>query len=253
MRTFFLVLSFFVAYPVHAGVTCNPIPKDVPTAVQRVAESTVRVRARLIKEDGIRTTISTPFGGSGFVVRAGGRVVTNFHVIEDAEHLGDADDTILIYEVVLNNCSVYSAIPVFTQENGRGMPDVAFLDIINPPQNLKPVEFEKTLPEEGSLVYAIGTAREKINAVVQGFILSTAIEKDGLLDMIYASNHVIHGYSGGPLVNQNGKALGMTIRCDAIRKPDNTISCTGNGYFIPSHIIMEWLEFFEWVEAFNRQ
>ncbi len=252
MKAFFLVLSFFVSYPVHAGVICNPIPENAPNEIQHATKSTVTVRTVIISTEGIKTTRTIIPGGSGFIVNTTGRIATNFHVLEDYYYLEDTATTRTVYEVILSNCTAYTARPVFTQEDVHNMPDIAFLDIINPPENLVPVVFEKIPPKEGDIVYAIGSPGQKINTIVQGVVLP----KKESLHMIRASTYVNYGGSGGILVNQQGKVLGMTRMCSLANASNNegtVTGCSGNGFFIPSNTIVEWLDFFEWIEDFREK
>lgn len=258
MRALFLVVSLLIAYPVHTELVCNLIPESIPKEIQEAAKATVAVRAVRIIKEGVKTTRNTLPGGSGFFVNPIGRVATNSHVIEDHYHVGETINTRVIYEVVLSNCNIHEAKPVFTRKDGKGIPDLALLDIIDPPPGLIPVEFENALPKKTEEVYAIGSPSQRTNTVVRGVVLATGVEtiveKVRYQNMIQASTPIIKGNSGGALLNQQGKVLGMTTLCSAKDMNSALRECSGkDGYFIPSKILVYWLEFFQWAESFDSE
>jgi S1-C subfamily serine protease len=168
--------------------------KDVSPSVVTVVGSTVRA--------GFRQE-PTPSGtGSGFMIDGDGRILTNNHVVDDADKL----------EVSLPDGSTIPAELI-----GRDPRfDVAVIKANIPPALLKPVKMaDSDAVEIGELAIAIGnpfglertitmgivSARRPIVAEPGGFgVLVNAIQTDAAINP---------GNSGGPLLNARGEVIGI--------------------------------------------
>jgi S1-C subfamily serine protease len=156
------------------------------------------------------TTAYGPFGrnvgfeaaGTGMIVRADGLIVTNAHVIEGA-------DTVT---VTLSDGTSYDATIVGKDASI----DVAVLKINAKVSNLPTVTFASDKVEVGETVVAIGNALALgeeptvtvgiISAIDRSIATSESESMEHLLQTDAAINS---GNSGGPLVNMDGKVVGM--------------------------------------------
>lgn len=146
--------------------------------------------------------------GTGFFVSADGYIVTNRHVVADE----DAEFTVVL------------------QDDTRYEAEVLARDSINDIAILK-IELEEDVPyiefgesediEVGQTVIAIGYALGRFgNSVSRGIVsgLSRSItasdgtgQSEDLYDVIQTDTAINPGNSGGPLLNLEGKAIGMNV------------------------------------------
>ena len=150
--------------------------------------------------------------GTGFIVDASGVIVTNAHVVGNADdvtvHL--ADGTELEGEVVGANRSFDLAV---VEVDGDGLPTVALGD--------------SDQLEVGDDVVAIGNAlglSEGSGATVTTGIISgldrvVSIGSETLFNAIQTDAAINPGNSGGPLVDMNGRVIGINT---AIASPDTS-------------------------------
>ena len=134
--------------------------------------------------------------GSGFIVRADGLVLTNAHVVSDADEV----------MVKLTDRREFRAKVLGTDP----LSDVALLKIdanhlpvvpLTPPQ----------LPRVGDWVMAIGSPFGFENTVTAGVISATRrqLPGDGFVPFIQTDVALNPGNSGGPLVNMRGEVVGI--------------------------------------------
>ena len=145
-------------------------------------------------------------GGSGFILSADGYIMTNKHVVDDAQ----AD-----YTVLTNDAKRYSAKVVATDP----VNDLAVLRI--DAKDLPAIEFGNadTL-QVGQTVIAIGNALgEYRNTVTKGVVSGLArriTAGDGqssetLENVIQTDAAINSGNSGGPLLNLAGQVIGVNV------------------------------------------
>ena len=130
--------------------------------------------------------------GTGFVISSDGKIVTNYHVIEDAY---SADITI--------NDKKYSIASVLAYDADI---DLAVLKI--DANGLTAATICKSPVSVGSTVYAIGSSRGMTNTYSQGIVTYA----DRVIDDISYVQHdasITHGNSGGPLINVYGEVIGI--------------------------------------------
>jgi serine protease Do len=131
--------------------------------------------------------------GSGFVVSADGLIATNLHVIGEARPI----------QVRLANgkrCEV-TAVHAFDRAQ-----DLAVIRV--DATGLKPLDLgdSKTL-KQGQAVVAFGNPRGLTHSIVAGVVSGTR-EIDGR-SMIQIAMPIEQGNSGGPLLDLNGRVLGI--------------------------------------------
>jgi serine protease Do len=156
--------------------------------------------------------------GSGFIVDSAGHIVTNNHVIADADEISVilADETKLPAKVV-----------------GRDpKTDIAVLKI-EPTQKLKPVRFGNSDQiRVGDWVVAIGNPFGFGGSVTVGIISARGRDINAGLydDFLQTDASINRGNSGGPMFNLAGEVVGINT---AIFSPSG--GSVGIGFAIPSN------------------
>jgi serine protease Do len=155
--------------------------------------------------------------GSGFVIDASGIVVTNNHVIGDANEISVifSDGTRLKAEVVGKDSKV----------------DLAVLRV-KPDKPLKAVPFgDSEILRPGDWVMAIGNPFGLGGSVTAGIVSARGrqIESGPYDNYIQTDASINKGNSGGPLFNMNGEVIGINT---AILSP--TGGSVGIGFAVPA-------------------
>jgi S1-C subfamily serine protease len=138
--------------------------------------------------------------GSGFIVDAErGYVLTNLHVIEDAQSI----------TITLKDRRSYDARLVGSDPYA----DIAVLRISPVPAGLKALQFGNSSSlEVGDFVLAIGNPFGIGQTVTSGIVSALGrqgVEGDGIGDLIQTDASINPGNSGGPLVNLAGEVVGI--------------------------------------------
>ena len=158
--------------------------------------------------------------GSGFIVDAAGYVVTNNHVIADADEI----------TVTLHDDSVYKATLV-----GRDTKtDLALLKIDPGKKQLVAVGFGNSdVSRVGDWVLAIGNPFGLGGTVTAGIVSARArdINAGPYDDFLQTDASINRGNSGGPMFNMNGEVIGINT---AIFSPSG--GSIGIGFAIPSSL-----------------
>ena len=137
--------------------------------------------------------------GTGFVIRKEGVVVTNAHVVDGA-------DTI---EVYFKNSDRPLKATVLGQDS---MTDVALLKISQPPRVLPVARLgNSSALQVGEWVAAFGNPHGQSHTMTKGIISAVGREVNELsLFPFLQTDAIIHrGNSGGPLVNMQGRVIGI--------------------------------------------
>lgn len=161
--------------------------------------------------------------GAGIIISAAGYVVTNAHVMENAQKI----------TLQLPNGETFAANLVGVDEKT----DIALLKVKNP-INLEAGHFgDSDAIRVGNQVFAIGNPFGLGNSVSLGII--SAKERDidkGPYDNFLQTDAAINqGNSGGPLFNMDGKIIGMST---AIFSEDG--KNVGVGFATPSNVV-KWV------------
>jgi len=142
-----------------------------------------------------RNNIVYKSGGTGFIIDGKGYLVTNFHVIENANNIA-----------VQNNKGEFIAKVVYTDKTR----DIAILKIDD--ENFKPYPsvpyaISKTSAKLSEPIFTLGYPKNEV-VYGQGYLSSlTGFNGDTLSCQIeIAANH---GNSGSPILNKNGEVVGI--------------------------------------------
>lgn len=162
--------------------------------------------------------------GSGFIWSKDGYVVTNYHVVQQANRV----------TVTLQDGSTFNATPVGFEPNK----DLAVLKIDAPPERLVPVTVgDSSLLEVGRKVIAIGNPFGLDTTMTVGVVSALGREIDSITrrkirDVIQTDAAINPGNSGGPLLNSLGELVGVNT---AIYSPSGASS--GIGFAIPINTV----------------
>jgi len=162
--------------------------------------------------------------GSGFVWDDKGRIVTNFHVIEDG----------VKFMVSLPNQKQVEA-KLVGREPAK---DIAVLQLLENVPGLQPVQIGSSRDlEVGQKVVAIGNPFGFDHTVTKGIVSAIGRSMPGaggvtIRDMIQTDASINPGNSGGPLLDSSGQLIGMNTM---IISPSGTSS--GVGFAVPVDII----------------
>jgi len=156
--------------------------------------------------------------GSGFVIKDNGTVITNNHVIQNAEGIVVKFTDGKEYEAKLIGTDPVSDIAVLKIQSNKKFPAVKFADSDN--------------AKVGDWVLAIGNPFGLGGTVTQGII--SAINRDinmGRYDnFIQTDASINQGNSGGPLFNMDGEVLGINTAIFS-----NSGGSVGIGFAIPAN------------------
>lgn len=133
--------------------------------------------------------------GSGYVYTDGGVIATNYHVVRGAARLavrlrsGDSNpvESLLGYDIAN---------------------DVALLRVAGGFATPLPTESEEGTIKVGDRVVAVGAPLGLESTVSEGIV--SALRLMGETQMIQTNTSISPGSSGGPLVNEYGKVIGLT-------------------------------------------
>ncbi|MEW6288958.1 MAG: trypsin-like peptidase domain-containing protein [Thermodesulfobacteriota bacterium] len=159
--------------------------------------------------------------GSGFIWDQEGRIVTNYHVIEDANQV----------QVTLADNSTWKAVLVGASADK----DIAVLKISAPGKNLKPIPVgESASLLVGQKVFAIGNPFGLDQTITAGIVSALGREiksANGMTihDVIQTDAAINPGNSGGPLLDSAGRLIGVNT---AIYSPDGVNA--GIGFAVPA-------------------
>ena len=160
--------------------------------------------------------------GSGVIISKDGFIITNMHVINEAEEV----------EVVLNDKRTFNAKIIGLDPNS----DLALLKIES--SELPFLKFANSNDLKiGQWVLAVGNPYNLNSTVTAGIVSAKSREinilNDGGIEAFIQTDAAINpGNSGGALVNTNGDLVGINTAIHS-----STGSYTGYGFAIPSNMV----------------
>lgn len=172
--------------------------------------------------------VQTASSGSGFILTTDGYIVTNHHVIADADSV----------KVTLYNGDTYDATVVGGDEDY----DIAVLKI--DAEDLQPVTLgDSSKLNVGDRVLAIGNPLGELTFSMSGGMVSSVnrtINVDGTpFNMIQTDASINPGNSGGPLFNSYGEVVGIV---SAKYSSYSNESVEGLGFAIPINDVWSMIE-----------
>ncbi|MCA9197886.1 MAG: trypsin-like peptidase domain-containing protein [Planctomycetales bacterium] len=172
--------------------------------MQRIAPSVVHIKTSRISDMGeMHRQMGLPNHpevngmGSGVIMSADGKVMTNYHVIEGVEEV----------DVLLSDDRPIPAKVIAVDPAN----DLAVLQVSQ--RNLIAAEWaDSDVLNEGALVWAIGSPFGLTRTITSGIVSSKSRTQFGgraIQDFIQTDVALNPGNSGGPLVNVDGKVVGI--------------------------------------------
>ncbi|MGF1750318.1 MULTISPECIES: outer membrane-stress sensor serine endopeptidase DegS [Vibrio] len=165
-------------------------------AVRKAAPAVVNIYSRQYKESD-RTTLSTQGLGSGVIVSEKGYIITNYHVVANADQI----------IVALQDGRVAAAQLVGKDQRT----DIAILRVEGSDLPVIPLNPSYS-PKVGDVVLAIGNPYNLGQTTTFGIISATgrsSISAGGIQAFIQTDAAINQGNSGGALVNTQGELVGI--------------------------------------------
>lgn len=221
-----------------AGTQTAPVPDSFAAAVRRAAPAVVNISTRRLVTEQIQPSVFDQlFGdlqplyrhrmesalGSGVIVDSAGHVVTNNHVIDDA-------DTIMVY---LADGRVTQAAVVGRDPDT----DLALLSIKLKNLPVMPLGRSDQL-QVGDTVLAIGDPLGLGQTVTHGIVSATERKSLGVAtfeNFIQTDAAINAGNSGGALVNTRGELIG--INTAVLNNAGRNGNVEGIGFAIPVNLV----------------
>jgi S1-C subfamily serine protease len=214
----------WISRPQHVEITeaaasesMDPEEQNNINVYRKNIGAVVNITSRVQAFDFFYGLYSQEGQGSGFVIDKEGHIVTNYHVIADAQKV----------EVTLHDRKKYRATIVGTDRSH----DLAVLQI--KAADLQPIILgDSTNLQVGQKVYAIGNPFGLAGTLTQGIVSSIrqVQEPNGpVIDEAIQTDAAINpGNSGGPLLNRHGEVIGInTIIASSVGQS------AGIGFAIP--------------------
>ena len=238
-RFFKFCIFFLIIFSINTSTNSSSVPSSFADLAEKLMPSVVNISTTqtvvtktnpfpnfqfppgspfedMFKEFGTPQERQASALGSGFIIDKKGTVVTNNHVIKDA------DDILVRVEDKEYKAKIIGTDP---------LSDIAVLKI-DSNDNFKPVKFGNSdLARIGDWVIAIGNPFGLGGTVTSG-IISARNRSIGLSryeDFIQTDASINQGNSGGPLFNMDGDVVGVNT---AILSQGGSI---GIGFAIPSN------------------
>jgi putative serine protease PepD len=222
-----LLLALFLASPAFPGEgPARPASgltseEEIVIGVYRaVSPGVVHITSTVLSQDFLLRIIPERGTGSGFVVDDRGYILTNNHVVENADSL----------EVTLADKSKVPAKLVGRDPNN----DLAVIRINVPREKLTPLRLgDSTQLQVGQMAIAIGNPFGLDRTVTRGVVsaLGRSLKSDTgrqIRNVIQTDAAINPGNSGGPLLNSLGEVIGINT---AIFTPSG--GSVGIGFAIP--------------------
>ncbi len=202
----------------EAAPALLPTEQNNIAVYKKALPSVVNITSSMVTFDFFYGAVPEQGQGSGFILNQDGDILTNFHVVSNAQSL----------EVTLYNKRQYKAKVLMTDKAH----DLALIKIDAP--GLQPATLATSRGlQVGQLVYAIGNPFGLSGTMTRGIISSIRSIRGPMgnliSDAIQTDAAINPGNSGGPLLNSQGDVIGMNTMIDTGGANQNA----GIGFAIP--------------------
>ena len=221
-KQFFIVLFFLLItlLNVEQAFSVTEDEKNNISVYEKVADGVVNITSTAIQMDFFFNAFPTQGSGSGSIIDTKGHILTNHHVVANAQKL----------EVTLGDGSKWPAKLIGSDPDN----DLAVIKIDAPKEKLKVISMgdSKNL-RIGQKVLAIGNPfglqRTLTTGIVSSLGRTIRSEVGNLIEDVIQTDAAINpGNSGGPLLNSEGEIIGIN---SAIISPSG--GSVGIGFAIP--------------------
>ncbi len=186
---------------------------------KKALPSVVNITSTAIAMDFFYGPVPQQGQGSGFILNKDGLILTNNHVIDNAQRV----------EVTLSDKHKYKAT-VLTTDKGH---DLALIKINNAPSLVPATLAGSSGLMVGERVYAIGNPFGLSGTMTRGIVSAIRSirgeEGNPIEDAIQTDAAVNPGNSGGPLLNSRGEVIGITTMIAS----NGANQSSGIGFAIP--------------------
>jgi serine protease Do len=159
--------------------------------------------------------------GSGVIVREDGYILTNGHVVRNAEKIRVRLQNRKVYDAVVKGIDPMSDLAV-VKIDAKGLPAAKFADV----QKVRVGEFAIAIGAPFDLDYSITFGHVSAKGR-SGIIIDPSMDQD----FIQTDASINPGNSGGPLVNIDGEVIGINTLIRGMN--------TGIGFAIPCSLARE--------------
>ena len=205
--------------------------KAINKAIDTVVQISTKATSSTTNIFGQSTTSDATVLGSGVIISSDGYIVTNNHVVEDANEVS----------VILNNDETYDATIIGTDTKT----DLALIKIEATDLAYSSLVDSDTL-ELGQEVVAIGNSLGKGTSSTNGIISALNREvtiNNYTMTLILTNAEVNSGNSGGGLFDMNGNLVGIVnAKIMSQTTSSSSTSVEGMGYAIPSNTVKTIVE-----------
>lgn len=207
-------------------VTLAALPAAPPYEANMVEQSMARLYEQ-VTPSVVNVSVVEGFGsgtGTGFVIDEVGHIVTNNHVVEDADYI----------EVTFVDGTIAEAILVGRDSDS----DLAVIKVDPADADLQPIVFaDSDRTFIGQQVFAIGSPFGQDFTLTTGIISALErslqnVDRFSIPELIQTDAAINPGNSGGPLLDWDGNVIGVNT---AILS--ETGSNSGVGFAIPSNTV----------------
>ncbi len=169
-------------------VSSAPGQENLPVLIKKVAPSIVVI----VTYDQEGKILGQ---GSGFFINKEGDVITNSHVLQEANRA-----------VIRTNDGKEYPVEKVVAEDKVG--DLIQVSVNIPKETARPLSIITTLPEAGEKIVVIGTPLGLDKTVSDG-IVSAVRETPGFGNIIQVTAPISPGSSGSPVINMRGEVIGV--------------------------------------------
>ncbi len=188
-----MLLGALTAPALHCGTAPKPRTTEAAGQAKLTPKDIVKRSTAAI----VRVEAGTDKVGTGFIVDAGGLVVTNLHVVA-----GEAK--------IIVRLSDNSSLPVLRIAAVDPDRDLALLDV-DPAKPLPTLTLgDSDAMSAGDAIIAIGNPLGVLDYSVSNGLVSSVRKLTDDLTVLQISAPISQGSSGGPLFNQFGDVVGVT-------------------------------------------
>lgn len=221
-------LGHFELTEAHAEPAYDAEEQNNIGVYKRMLPSVVNITSTAVQFDFFYGAVPQQGQGSGFILDKQGHILTNNHVIDNAQRV----------EVTLSDKHKYKA-QVVSVDKGH---DLALLQINAP--NLQPAELATSSGlQVGQKVFAIGNPFGLSGTMTRGIISAIRSIKGptgSAIDNAIQTDAAINpGNSGGPLMNAHGQVIGINTMIASNNGVDQS---AGIGFAIPISTARAMLE-----------
>ncbi len=187
----------------HAAPALLPAEQNNIAVYKKALPSVVNITSSMVTYDFFYGAVPEQGQGSGFILNKKGDILTNYHVVSNAQSL----------QVTLYNKHQYKAQVLMTDKAH----DLALIKIDAPDLQPATLAISRGL-QVGQLVYAIGNPFGLSGTMTRGIISSIRSVRGPMgnliSDAIQTDAAINPGNSGGPLLDSKGDVIGMNTMID---------------------------------------